>query len=80
MRVLFLDEMSRRDSKELNYQDCEVWDPNQCAERVNAGKDDLDVGAGVQDVKFRYASDETHSITLPERSCLMYARMAIFDV
>ena len=30
---------------------------------VNAGKDDLDVGAGEQDIKFDYASDETHSMT-----------------
>ena len=38
------------------------------AGRVNAGKDDLDVGAEEQDIKFRYASDETHSVTRPERS------------
>ena len=29
---------------------------------VNAGKDDLDVGAGEQDIKFEYASDEMHSM------------------
>ena len=31
-RALFFDELTRRDNKRLNYQDCEVWDPNQCAE------------------------------------------------
>ena len=30
---------------------------------VNAGKKDRDVGAGDQDIKLRYASDETHSMT-----------------
>ena len=33
------------------------------AGRVKAGKNDLDVGAGDQDIKFRYTSDETHSMT-----------------
>ena len=28
----------------------------------NAGKDGLDDGAGEQDIKFEYASDETHSM------------------
>ena len=31
---------------------------------VNAGKDDLDDGAGEQDIKVWYASDETHSMTV----------------
>ena len=34
------------------------------AGEVNAGKVDLDVGAGEHDIKFRYASDETHSMTV----------------
>ena len=28
------------------------------------GKDDLDDGAGEQDIKFEYTSDETHSMTV----------------
>ena len=28
----------------------------------NAGKDDLDDGAGEQDIEFEYASDEMHSM------------------
>ena len=31
---------------------------------VNAGKDDLDVGAGEQNIKFEYTNDETHSMTV----------------
>ena len=30
----------------------------------NAGKDDLAVGAGEQDIEFEYASDEVHSMTI----------------
>ena len=30
----------------------------------NAGKDGLDVGAGEQDIKSEYTSDETHSMTV----------------
>ena len=30
----------------------------------NAVKDVLDVGAGEQDIKFEYTSDETHSMTV----------------
>ena len=36
----------------------------KCAGGDNAGKDDLDVGAGEQDIQFDYTSDETHSMTV----------------
>ena len=46
---------------------------------VNAIKDDLDVRAGEQDIKFGYASDETHSTTTRlERNSTMRTRMMIY--
>ena len=46
---------------------------------VKALKDDLDVRAGEQDVKFGYASDETHSMTTRlERNSTMRTRMMIY--
>ena len=46
---------------QINVQDPDI------AGGVNAGKDDLDVGAGEQDVKFEYASDEIHSMTIRQK-------------
>ena len=51
-----------------NYRDDDEDDESKIELRiaggVNAGKDDLDVGAGEQDIKFEYASDETYSMTI----------------
>ena len=56
-RVMFFDELSRRDSKGFDSQDCEAGSKStrrslDIAGGDIAGKDDLDDGAGNQDVKF----------------------------
>ena len=46
-----LTKLSRRDSKGFNSQNCEMRSKS-IAGGDNAGKDDLDDGAGDQDIKF----------------------------
>ena len=65
--------MSRRESKGLNYQDCEVLIPiNKQSPDIagggNVGNDDLDVGVGDQEITFGYSSGETEDVTPPTHS------------
>ena len=58
--VLFFGELSRRDSKGLNYQDCEVL--IQSTSRVLILQEEsvltmiIDVGVGDQEITFKYPS------------------------
>ena len=65
--------MSRRDSKGLNYQYCEVLIPinkqsPDIAGGVNVGNDDLNVGVGGQYITFEHLSGETEDVTPPTHS------------